>query len=118
MISGNVYSTALSGLRASEARIGVSANNVANSSTIGFEAKEVTARSADNGGVIVDVRSKNPATLAAPSPNGSGETVQVPNVSLDEEVVNQVSAGYDFKANLKVLQVQKELDKALLDISA
>ncbi len=118
MISGNVYATALSGLRASETRLGVSANNVANSSTYDFKAQEVTAKASDTGGVIVDIRTKNPATLSAPSPDGSGETVQVPNVSLDQEVVNQVSAGYDFKANLKVLQVQKELDKALLDISA
>ena len=116
-ISNNVFSTALSGLRAAETRLGVSANNVANANTPGFEAKEVGARPINDGGVIVDIRTKNPATVAAPSPGGEG-TVQVPNVSLDQEAVNQVSAGYDFKANLKVLQVQKELDNALLDIQA
>lgn len=108
----NILGTALSGLQAAETRIGVSANNVANSTTPGFEAKTVTARAAENGGVIVDIRNSNAATLRGPD----GE--QASNVSLDEEVVNQVRAGYDFKANLKVIETQKELDKALFDIQA
>lgn len=116
-ISADVYSTALSGLRAAETRLGVSANNVANISSEGFEAQSAVARPQDGGGVIVDIRAKDPATLTAPSPSGEG-TVQVANVSLDEEAVNQVSAGYDFKANLKVIEVQKSLDEALLDIQA
>lgn len=113
----NVYGVALSGLNAASARIGVSANNVANSTTEDFQAKQATARPLDGGGVVVDVKTKNPATVPAPALGGEG-TVQLPNVSLEQEVVNQVSASYDFKANLKVLEVQKELDKALLDIQA
>lgn len=112
MAISNVVSTALSGLAAAEQRLGVSANNVANGTTPGFEAKEAKARPLDGGGVIVDIQNKNPATLTGPD----GEAV--PNVSLDEEVANQITAGYDFKANLKVLQVQKEMDQALLDIQA
>lgn len=116
-ISNNVFGIALSGLRAAETRIGTSANNVANVTTTGFEAKQVNARAADGGGVIVDIQNKNPASFTAPSPDGEG-TIELPNVSLDEEVANQITAGYDFKANLKVIQVQKELDDSLLDIQA
>lgn len=116
-ISTDVYGTALSGLQAAGTRLAVSANNVANSTSTGYEAEEAVSRAQENGGVIVDIRSKNPATLTAPSPDGEG-TVEVPNVSLDEEVISKVSAGYDFKANLKVVETQKKLDKALLDIQA
>ena len=42
----------------------------------------------------------------------------MPNVSLEQEVVNTVTAANDFQANLRLLKVQKELDKSLLDIQA
>lgn len=105
------FSTALSGLNAATTRIANSANNIANANTPNFKATDAVQRSADNGGVIVDIRERQPATL------DSAEG-KVPNVSLEQEVVNTVTAENDFKANLRVLQVQKELSKSLLDIQA
>lgn len=114
---GNVYNTALSGLNAAQTRLNVSAQNVANSSTEGYKALSATSRSVETGGVIVDVRTQTPLSLSAPNPSGEG-TVEVPNVSFDQEVVNQIQASNDFKANLNVLKVQQRLDKALFDITA
>ncbi len=96
----DVNSIALSGLRASETRIAVTANNTANATTPGFKAQQTQQTARAGGGVDVDV-------------------VDTQNeVSLDQEVANSQIASYDFKANIKVLQKQQEMDKSLLDIQA
>lgn len=106
----DVTSIALSGLKAADSRLAVSANNIANASTPGFKPADAVQESVDNGGVIVDIRQRIPA-----SQDTEGE---LPNVSLEQEVVNTVTAANDFQANLRLLKVQKELDKSLLDIQA
>lgn len=106
----DVTSIALSGLKAAESRLANSANNIVNARTPGFKPADAVQRSLDNGGVIVDIRQRVPV-----SPDAEG---QVPNVSLEQEVVNTITAESDFKANLRMLKLQKELDKSLLDIQA
>lgn len=113
----DVLGTALSGMRAAEKRLEVSADNVANSTTEGAKAKTTNARALDNGGVIVDVSFRDPATVTAPAIDGSG-TVELPNTSLDEEAVTQIQAVSAFKANVSVIKAQKEMDQSLLDIQA
>ena len=107
----DVFSTALSGLNAASARIGNSANNIVNSRTPDYKATDAVQRSADNGGVIVDIRERTPSQVE--TANG-----KLPNVSLEQEVVNTVTAANDFKANLQLIKAQKEMDKSLLDIQA
>lgn len=114
---GNVYNTALSGLNAAQTRLSVSAQNVANSSTEGYRALSATARSVDTGGVIVDVRTSTPPSFSVPNPNGQG-TIDVPNVSFEQEAINQIQASNEFSANLSVIRAQQRLDDALLDITA
>lgn len=113
----DVLGTALSGMRAAEKRLEVSADNVANSTTEGAKAKTTNARSAENGGVIVDVSFRDPATVTVPSTDGRG-TVELPNTSLDQEAVTQIQATTAFKANVNVIKAQKEMDQSLLDIQA
>jgi len=113
----DVLSTALSGIRAAEKRLEVSANNVANANTEGFEAKVATPRTLGDGGVIVDISTKDPATITAPALDGEG-TVELPNVSLDQEAAAQVQTVADAKANARVIKTQRALDDALLDIEA
>jgi flagellar basal-body rod protein FlgC len=130
----SIGTIALSGLQAAGKRLDVSANNTANvSSTVGrdaagvlknepYRAQRVQQSSLVPTGVrtrVVDdanptVRVYNPADPAA----AEDGTVEVPNVALDEEVVQQNIAGYDFNANLKVLKTQDELLSNLLDIQA
>ncbi len=114
----DVFGIALSGLKAAETRIATSAYNVANISTQDARAKEATGRTLGDGGVIVDVTDRNPATVQVPSPDGSGDVQNLPNVSLDQEVATQVNAKSEFQANLKVMQAQRKLDEALFDIQA
>jgi len=107
----DVTSIALSGLNAASTRLANSANNIVNARTPGFKPSDAVTESVDNGGVIVDIRERTPASVQT----GNGE---VPNVSLEQEVVNSITAESDFKANLALLKTQKELDKSLLDIQA
>lgn len=95
-----ITSIALSGLRAASQELRTAGNNIANSTTPGYTAKEVTRTSLENGGVTTDVVDTNR------------------EVSLEEEVVQADIATYGFKANLKILEKQRELDKALFDIQA
>ena len=128
------YSTALSGLNASSRRLQVSGNNVANAfSTVQtapdgslvndpYRAQRVAQTSLEGGGVRSrTVEDPNPTVRVfdTSSPVAASDgTLEAPNVSLDEEVVQQQLASYDFQANLKVIKTQKEMDQALLDIKA
>jgi len=112
----DVTSIALSGLNAAQQRVANSANNIVNARTPNYTPTDVVQSPLNSGGVRADVIERSPASFEVP--NGQGETENLPNVSLEQEVVNSVTAAYDFKANIKVLQTQQELDKALLDIQA
>jgi len=129
-----VTNIALSGLNAAERRIGVSANNIANSSSTvrtnadgslvndPFRPSRVVQSSVATGGVSTDIVEASNPTVRVADPSSpvadQNGTVEIPNVSLEEEVLNVNQATYDFKANLKVLKVQKELEESLLDITA
>ncbi len=125
------FNAALSGLAVSSRRLQVSAENISNqfstrtlvdgqSQNTPYVPKEVVQTSLPTGGVRAEVRDKNPATTTVFSPdspdaNADG-TLTLPNVNLEDELVNQKIASYDYKANLKVIKVQDDLDKSLLDI--
>lgn len=125
---------AVSGLNAAQTRLGNSANNVANlqstSSLVNgkkveraYQPTDVNLRSIEpTGGVETSLRTRDPATVPVydpenPAADENGIT-QYPNVNLEEEIVQQQIASYDFKANAKVIQTQDELFKSLLDIKA
>ncbi|MBN8543301.1 MAG: flagellar basal body rod protein [Alphaproteobacteria bacterium] len=92
---------ALTGLNAAERRLSVSAHNTANATTPNFTSQRVVQSSVVEGGVRTDV-----------------VNVESEGVSLEEEAIEQNLSTYTYKANLKVLKVQQELDQALLDINA
>lgn len=130
----SIGSIALTGLQAAGKRLDVSANNVANvSSTVGrdaagalknepYRAQRVEQASILPAGVrtkVVETAKPTIRIADASSPVADEDgTVEAPNVALDEEVVQQQVAGYDFKANLKVLKAQDEMLQSLIDISA
>lgn len=125
---------ALSGLNAASRRLQVSSNNVANAfSTVQtakdgtlvndpYQAQRVVQSSLEGGGVRAQVVTDPNPTVRVFDPSSSvaaaDGTVEAPNISLEEEVVQQQLASYDFQANLKVIKTQKEMDRALLDITA
>lgn len=112
----DVTSIALSGLNAAERRLENSANNIANAETTGFTPKDVVQSALTNGGVTTEPVERKPDTISIQ--NADGQEEKLPNVSVDEELMNAQSATYDYQANLQVLKRQKEMDKSLLDIQA
>lgn len=96
----DVASTALSGLRAASAELRTAGTNIANATTPGFTAEKVLRIAEPSGGVSTEnVKTDLPIDLA-------------------EQLVDADIATYNFQANLKVLQKQREMEKSLLDIQA
>jgi flagellar basal-body rod protein FlgC len=123
--------SALSGLAAAGKRLEVTANNITNQFTTLTKVdgetinKPYTPQRADQvsvagGGVEVKVSDVNPASKKIfdptnPAADANGAT-DYPNIDLEEQLVKQQLASYDFKANLKTIKVQNEFYKNLLDI--
>ena len=101
----STLSIAMSGLNAASTRLNVSAHNIANSQTPGFKRQEVEQTALAEGGVSVTLDSAETAQ-AAPLDN------------LTEDLVAQMAAAYEFKANLKVIQTQQDLLGQWLDARA
>jgi len=126
--------TSLSGMLAAAKRVSTSASNIANQQSLVGEAadgalsnkpyvpQDVVQISDEAGGVNAVLQNRNPASVQAYRPDSpladSEGLVQEPNVNTDTELVNQTIAAYDFKANLKALKVQDELQRSVLDIVA
>ncbi len=102
----DVIGIALSGLRAASAGLTVQAGNVANQQSDGFKAKRADLVAEASGGVRVAGIVEDPAPAG---PVGS-------NVDLATEAVQGMSLEVLYKANLKVLRTQSELDKVTLDL--
>lgn len=117
----------LSGVQAAQKRVENSANNIANihssytregGQTIDkpFTPRQVDQVSLRSGGVNVLSREVEPATLQVA--DASGGTKALPNVNLEQELVNLKLATYDFKANLKSIVAEDENIRTMLDIFA
>lgn len=124
----SALNTAISGLRASEIRLANSANNVANIQSTGsapgqtFQPSQVVQSSLAAGGVSTSLQAVDPATVPVNDPSNAAADengiTQYPNVNLEQEVVNQQIATYDFKANLKVIEKTDEMMDDLINILA
>ena len=92
---------ALSGLQAAQQELGASAHNIANAQTPGFRRQGVVQETEALGGV---------RTRFA--------TAVVEGDALAEDLVAQMSAALEFKANLRVLKTHDQLLGTLLDEQA
>ena len=94
-------SIALSGMRAAQAGLRVSAHNVANLPTEGFRRQSVVSTAAADGGVTVDI-----VTAAEPAE------------ALESDMVDQLQATNAFLANLQLFRTSDRMTGALLDALA
>ncbi len=120
--------TSLSGLNAAQTRLGVSANNIANIRTISspeseekFTPSEVQQVSnGDKGGTSALIRPVSPPSVSEYNPSSAladdKGLVSAPNVSQENEVVNQIIGRSSFKANLAALDAYNKTTQSLLDI--
>lgn len=127
-------SIALSGMLAASKRLEIAAGNIANVSSAGAipnsdapagSPAPATPRRVDTvevsgGGTKAVVSDVSPAyTVAhdpsAPYANSKGDVAQ-PNIDLGTEIVNAVTAKYQFAANALVFKVSDRMMQDLLDI--
>lgn len=122
---------ALNGLNAATQKLTASASNIANISTVGsLEEGEQQpyvplttvskALGPETGGVRTDVVPKNPPFVPAYDPNSpfanEDGVIGVPNISLEEEIVNLKIAELTYKANIRTIKASEELNKELLSL--
>lgn len=129
----NAISIALSGLQAATKRLSASASNIANLQTVGSleeggqkpYSSLTTTQSAQNvngqgSGVTANIAPKNTPFVPAYSPDSpfanEDGLIGVPNTDLAEEAVYLNLAETTYKAGLKTIETQKELDEELLSI--
>jgi len=97
----SISAIAFSGMNAATARLGVAAHNVANVQTAGFRRQQLLQQTQPGGGVTTSVTQAEAA--------GS---------DLAADAVQQMTALYSFKANLRTVQVEHEMLGSLLDVKA
>lgn len=130
----SAINTSLSGLNAASRRLDVAANNIANISSTRtqtadgavtnqpYRAQEAVQVSLSAGGVqlLVQPSSAPVEQVYAPDDPAADEAgvVKLPNVNLEDQVVQSKIAGYDYKANLKTIATQDKLSDSLLDLLA
>ena len=125
----NSISIALSGLESASKKLQATASNIANMQTVGslesggqppYTPITTQQTAQADGGVRTDfIARKNPFSAAyVPSSPLADENgiVGVPNVDLAEEAVNMTLAKTTYKANIGVLNAQKEMSDELLGI--
>ncbi len=110
------FNSSISGIRAANDMLGVSAHNTANINTDGFKKQHVNLRDDHVGGVIVDItESTEKGSLYR---NKRGDMVEASNVDYTEEVVAQINARHLLSANAAVIKRTDEARESLLDIIA
>ncbi len=128
----SVFDIAVSGLKAQSQRLAVSADNVANMSSLGVHPDPQLARpegfapqrtvfsSLPQGGVAASTAPIVPAAFLALQPDHPDADpeglVPLPNLSLEQEVVEQMQALRLFQANIATIRTQDRMLGALLDM--
>ena len=108
----NTTSMALSGLNAAKTRLNVSAHNVANSNTDGFDPKRVDQVDLQGGGTAAKISQPD---MPNPTYMRNGSLVEASNTDLVSERVDQLQASNSFKANLVTLRTSDEMLGSLFD---
>lgn len=108
---------ALSGLRALDKKMEVTANNIANANTNGFKKDVVEFQETYPAGVKATV-SKSTEPGAMVEDPCTGEYVESSNVSMEQEMVNLVTTPLQYKIDTEVIKTEKEMVESLIDIMA
>lgn len=114
-VIGSATHIAQSGLVSNERRLAASAHNTANLATDRFASLRAAAAERAGGGteVRVDRVELSETDARAPEPASPRN-----NVDTVRETVNRISALRSFEANARVVRVQDQLSRGLLDVTA
>ena len=112
----SALNSTVSALRAFVAKLGVTADNIANVNTDGFKKNRATFQTDQNGGVRVEIRrDESPGFRYDVTENGKTVEKETSNVDLAEEIPNLMVTKRDYEANLKTIETQDEMLGSLLD---
>lgn len=112
------YNAALSGMQAASLQLKVSANNIANSNTDGFQKQQVVTQ-AGTYGVEVKVEKIGATGSQNNLDNNIGKIMtERSSVDVVEELIEMKAAKNLFEANLKALYTQSNLLGRILDVMA
>ena len=114
----SAFGIALTALKAFEKKLDVNANNIANVETNNFQKSRVELQEAANGGVVVTISSVDTPGMEIDPNAQTGEAQQTSNVTLEEEIADQILAQYSYEANILTIKTATEMQKELLDIKA
>lgn len=127
----SAISASLSGLYAASKKLEVASSNIANQFSTNslengqktgraYQPQDVVSISQEAGGVIAQVRTVSQPTVKQYAPDSAeadaSGMIDTPNVNLEKELTNALTAKYEYKANLKALQVADEILGDTLDI--
>ena len=113
-----VYNAAISGLQAASLKLKVSANNVANANTDGYQKQQVATQTGTYG---VEVKVEKVSSVESPnnSQTGGEPRPDAPsNVDVAEELLEMKAAQNLFEANLKTFKTNDNMLGRILDIEA
>lgn len=126
----NIGSIAVSGMNAAAMRLGNAANNLISARSTApataagqllgavYAPTQVAQSTLSNGGVTTSIVPVTPSWVLGPDANSPTGLSAYPNVDVGQELVNLSLASNAYKAAAKVLSVEAEVSKALLDISS
>jgi len=93
-------------------RLAVSAHNVANINTEGFQAMDVVAEQVEIGGVTSEVV---PTAHQVPVTMRQEDLLAATGTDVVRETINRVRAVIAYRANAEVVQTASEVSSAILD---
>lgn len=111
----NVLSNAVSGLSLNRLKVNVAAQNIANASTRGYTPQEVIASQLGTN-AVGSTQPRTPPTIR--TIDEDGQEISLPNVSLDEELIQTSIAETGYRANAAIIRTDRALQKRLLDVLA
>ena len=94
-------------------RLAVSAHDVANVSTDGYQAQRTVLEDQPQGGVSARIKPESGAAFLAV---GDGADVMPSTTDLSTEAIEQISAQRAFQANIAALRAADDMSASLLDI--
>lgn len=116
------FHNAVSGMRAAGRRLEVSAANTVNARSESHTPMRTIQSALPGGGTRAGTAEAAPATVPSFEPQHPGAdangVVQRPNVTLEEERVEQILAQRAFEANLRTVQTADRMTRTVLDILA
>lgn len=101
---------ALSGLKAFAQKTAVTAHNVANWNTEGFEKRRALLEEASPSGVRAKIHRVDAAAFR------NGENQETSHVDLGGEMGSLITARHGYGANLKTVQTWEEMTEAVIDL--